>query len=229
VGFATIVADPPWKVAAGRSLSGYVMSADGSKQLFNVANQAARPLAYPSMSVQEIADLPVASIAAPAAHLYLWTINRYLRDAFEVMAAWGFTYSTTLVWAKRPKGGGLGGCYGLATEYVLFGRRGTCRASARIGRNWFDWKRPYDERGKPKHSAKPPQFFDMVEQVSPGPYAELFARSPRDGWSVWGNEVNSDFSFTPITQPQPGIRRGESAAQGAVASCRTTPQISHRT
>jgi N6-adenosine-specific RNA methylase IME4 len=189
--FSTIVADPPWKVAAGRSIGDYVKAADGS-QPFGVRDSKARPLAYPSMSVAEIAALPVQIIAAPDAHLYLWTVNRYLEEAFEVMRCWGFAYSTTLVWAKRPMGGGLGGCYGLATEYVLFGRRGKLPAASRIGRNWFDWKRPYDERGKPKHSAKPPEFFRMVEQVSPAPRVELFARAQRPGWAVWGNEVESN-------------------------------------
>jgi N6-adenosine-specific RNA methylase IME4 len=193
--FATIVADPPWKVSAGREIGDYVRAADGS-QPFGVRSSKARALAYPSMTVADIAALPVRfNCAALDAHLYLWTVNRYLQDAFEVMRCWGFKYSTTLVWAKRPMGGGLGGCYGLATEFCLFGRRGKLAATSRIGRNWFDWKRPYDERGKPKHSAKPPEFFRMVEQVSPGPYLELFARAPRTGWSVWGNEVQSDIAL----------------------------------
>ena len=186
--FACIVADPPWRVAAGREIGVYVRAADGS-QPFGVRSQKARKLAYPSMTVAEISALQVP--AANDAHLYLWTENRYLSDAFGVMAAWGFKYSTALVWAKKPMGGGLGGCYGLATEYCLFGRRGKLAATSRIGRNWFDWKRPY-ENGYPKHSAKPPEFFQMVEAVSPGPRLELFARSQRPGWAVWGNEVESN-------------------------------------
>lgn len=194
--FATIVADPPWKVAAGRTIGAYVRAADGS-QPFGVRDQKARKLAYPSMSVADIAALPVRFHAAQDSHLYLWTVNRYLQDAFAVMAAWGFKYSTTLVWAKRPMGGGLGGCYGLATEFCLFGRRGKLAATSRIGRNWFEWKRPY-ENGYPKHSAKPGEFFQMVERVSPGPRLELFARAPREGWAVWGNEVESDINLSRI-------------------------------
>jgi N6-adenosine-specific RNA methylase IME4 len=148
---------------------------------------------YPTMSVAEIARLDVATLLSEnAAHLYLWATNGFLREAFEIARAWGFKYSTALVWAKKPMGGGLGGCYGIATEYVLFCRRGSLAAKSRIGRNWFDWKRPYDSRGKPRHSAKPAEFFDMVERVSPGPYLELFAREPRPGWAVWGNEVEPD-------------------------------------
>lgn len=191
--YATIVADPPWKVAAGRSIGAYEI-VDG-KQIFGVRNNSARKLDYPSMLVSEITGLPVRQIADDNAHLYLWTVNRYLSAAFEVMKTWGFTYSTTLVWTKKPMGGGLGGCYGLATEYCLFGYCGKVNAKNRVGRNWFDWKRPYDDRGKPKHSAKPPEFFEMIQSVSSGPYLELFARSPREGWHVWGNEVKSDIDL----------------------------------
>lgn len=184
--FSTVVVDPPWQTTAGRTLGGYIRNAAG-QQPFVVRQNAARQLAYPSLSVAEIAALPIP--AAPAAHLYLWTINRYLTDAFAILRGWGFQYSTTLVWAKRPMGGGLGGPFGLATEFVLFGRRGRLSTQARIGRNWFDWKRPYTAAGKPKHSAKPPEFFQMIEHVSPGPYLEMFARQPREGWTVWGDEV----------------------------------------
>ncbi len=141
------------------------------------------------MTVEAIAALPVGDISAPNAHLYLWTINRYLEDAFAVARAWGFQYSTTLVWAKKPMGGGLGGAYGISTEYCLFCRRGKLASNDRVTGTWFGWKRPYDNRGKPKHSAKPPAFMEMVEKVSPGPYVELFARETRTGWDSWGNEV----------------------------------------
>lgn len=189
--YQTIVADPPWQVGAGPYGGGYERGADGKQQPWaKPASNRSRPLAYPSMSVAQMCSLRVP--AAKDAHLYLWTINRYLSQAFDVMDAWGFNYSTTLVWAKRPMGGGLGGCYGIATEFVLFGRRGSLPALSRVGRNWFDWKRPYDSRGKPRHSGKPGAFFEMVEQVSPGPRLEMFAREKRNGWHSWGNEVKND-------------------------------------
>lgn len=190
-GYRCIVADPPWQVKAGREIGGYERAADGS-QPFGVRDNKPRSLSYPTMTVDQIKELRVEALSLPGSHLYLWTTNGYLRDAFEVLQAWGFSYSTTLVWAKNPMGGGLGGCYGIATEYCLFAYMGTCNASARIGRNWWNWRRPYDERGKPKHSAKPNEFYELVEGMSPGPRLEMFARSPRDGWDVWGNEVQSD-------------------------------------
>jgi N6-adenosine-specific RNA methylase IME4 len=188
--YACIVADPPWHTTAGREIGEYVRAADGS-QPFGVRSQKARPLPYKSMTIVEIAACNPR--AADGAHLYLWTINRWLREAFDVIDAWGFKYSTTLVWAKKPMGGGLGGSYGLATEYCLFARRGALKATQRVGRNWFDWKRPYKD-GYPNHSAKPPEFFHMVEAVSPGPRLEMFARAQRSGWDVWGDEVESSES-----------------------------------
>lgn len=182
--FSTLVADPPWPLKGGGSLRGGV--GEGFKHDGPVRSL---PLPYPTMTVEAIGALDVAKVAADDAHLYLWTTSGFLDAAFDVMRAWGFRYSTTLVWAKAPIGAGLGGAHGIATEFCLFGRRGTLRAHGRTNRNWWDWKRPYDERGKPRHSAKPPAFFDMVESVSPGPYLELFARDARPGWAAWGNQA----------------------------------------
>jgi N6-adenosine-specific RNA methylase IME4 len=183
--YATIVADPPWPQKGAGPLRGKMGFGDAMCG-------PSKKMPYPTMTIEDIRALDVASVAAPDAHLYMWTTNGFLRDAFSVMDEWGFKYSTTLVWAKAPMGGGLGGCYGIATEYVLFGRRGKLPALQRMGRNWFDWKRPYDARGKPKHSAKPAEFYEMVETMSPGPWLEMFAREPRWLWDVWGNEVASD-------------------------------------
>lgn len=187
--YGCVVADPPWQTNAGRTIGNYEIAKDG-QQLFGVRDPKARPLPYPAMTLVEI--MACRPPVADQAHLYLWTINRWLREAFDVMEAWGFSYSATLVWAKNPIGGGLGGCYGLATEYCLFGRRGSRMDEGRVGRNWWNWRRPYDERGKPKHSAKPQEFYEMVEAVSPAPRLEMFARAPREGWDVWGNEVESN-------------------------------------
>lgn len=179
--YRTIVADPPWDVKAGPLAGG---------EFFVGAGGPSRDLPYPPLSVDEIAALDVRGLADQNCHLYLWTINKYLEDAFRVVRAWGFAYSTTLVWTKNPMGGGLGGTFGITTEFVLFATRGVVGTEHRASRTtWFNWKRAYDERGKPKHSAKPPAFLDLVEQVSPGPYLELFARSQRLGWDSWGNEA----------------------------------------
>jgi N6-adenosine-specific RNA methylase IME4 len=134
------------------------------------------------MSVAEIAALPVESLAADDAHLYLWTTQRYLRDAFDIVDAWGFKYSATLVWAKTPKPTMIGGIFRPSTEFILFARRGHLKPLRREITQWFNWPRQRE------HSAKPDAMLDMVESVSPGPRIELFARRARFGWEYWGDE-----------------------------------------
>lgn len=146
------------------------------------------------MSVDEIKQLPVADLAENNAHLYLWATNRYLEDAFSIVRAWGFKPSTTLVWAKTPIGGGMGGAFGITTEFVIFARRGILAAKSRAVGTWYQWKRPY-ENGHLVHSRKPAGMQDLVEQISPGPYLELFARRQRIGWDTWGNEALEHVSF----------------------------------
>jgi N6-adenosine-specific RNA methylase IME4 len=87
-------------------------------------------------------------------------------------------------------GGGLGRAYRLSTEFILLARRGVLKETETVRGSWFNWKRLFYENRKPKHSAKPPEFFEIVERVTLGPRLELFARSPREGWDVWGKEVH---------------------------------------
>lgn len=179
--FTTIVADPPWKVMAGP------LRADvGEGWQFRPGTGASRPLPYATMTVDEIAGMPVASLAADDAALYLWTINAYVERAYDVARAWGFTPSTLLTWAKKPMGGGLGGSWGISTEFFLYARKGSPVERRHTG-TWFDWKRHY-VNGKPAHSAKPDAFYDLVEQHNDGPYVELFARRSRLGWDYWGDQ-----------------------------------------
>jgi N6-adenosine-specific RNA methylase IME4 len=170
VKYRTIVADPPWALDMPRHIATRANKGEGRE-----------PVPYPTLSVGEIANLPVRDLAEKDAHLYLWTINAYLEDAYRVARAWGFKPSTLLTWCKRPNGLGLGGTYSLTTEYALFCRRGSCAASTRIDTTWFEWPRG-------PHSRKPDAFLDLVEQVSPGPYLEMFARRCRLGWDAWGDQ-----------------------------------------
>lgn len=169
--YGTIVADPPWHYD-GAPTSTLGKGGAGQPTRRN-------PMPYSTMSVEEVNALDVASLAADRCHLYLWTTNRYLRDAFDVVEAWGFTPCHTLVWAKPPKGLTGGGSFTITTEFVVFGRKGTHVPAARTDTTWWSWPRT-------AHSVKPPAFFDVVEEISPGPYVELFARQPRLGWDSWG-------------------------------------------
>jgi N6-adenosine-specific RNA methylase IME4 len=188
VKYRTIVADPPWDVMAGPLRSGVDWH-------FRNGTGKSQPLQYGSLSVQEIAALPVGTLAENDAALFLWTINAYVEQAYAVARAWGFKPSTLLTWAKNPMGGGLGGAFGITTEHVLYARRGSPEVRRTTG-TWFQWKRHY-ENGKPSHSSKPDHFYDLIEQVSQPPYVELFSRRHRLGWDVWGNESANTATLEP--------------------------------
>jgi N6-adenosine-specific RNA methylase IME4 len=168
--YHTLVADPPW-------------------QYENTAARGAAENHYGTMTIAELCELDVAAHAADNAHLYMWTTSAHLPHAFDVMAAWGFEYKTYLVWVKPQIG--MGNYFRTCTELVLFGVRGSMRTQARDVRNWF-------EAPRSKHSAKPPEFHDIVMRASAGPYLELFTRCRnndgcqcskcRYGWATWGNQ-----------------------------------------
>jgi N6-adenosine-specific RNA methylase IME4 len=141
------------------------------------------------MTLDAIEDVPARELAAPDAHLYLWTTNAHVEDAYAVARQWGFAPSVLLTWAKVPRGLGLGGTFTQTTEHVLFARRGSLAAKRRLDTTWFAWPRG-------AHSRKPDAFLDLVESVSPGPYLELFARRQRLGWDTWGNEALEHVSLT---------------------------------
>ena len=184
-GFRCIVADPPWPYPEGFGI--------GRVPKGQVNDGRRNALPYECMTLDEIKALPVAGCAADGCHLYLWTTNRYLRQAFDVMETWGFKYGQTIVWAKKPIGSVLGGAFPACLEFVLFGRRGRLRHIRRAESAWWNWPRTC------KHSKKPDQFFDMVATVSPEPRLEPFARRKREGWTCWGNEVKANAESEALT------------------------------
>ena len=187
--YNVIYCDPPWKIKAGRPLKGYKM--ENGKQLFIPTSNKSRDTKYPSMTIEQIKNLQVSEITANDAHLYMWVTNSHLPFAFEIIKQWGFEYSTTIVWAKNRMGGGLGGTFKITTEFLLFARKGKLKALKTIDSTWHNVKRTY-ENGYPKHSKKPDYFYELIEQTSPGIKLEMFARQKREGWDIWGNELQND-------------------------------------
>jgi len=200
--YATIVADPPWSYAGSTYNGRTAPWRSTSRQTYSL------------MPIDEIAALPVADIATPDAHLYMWAVNPLMHRAFDVVEAWGFQPDTVLTWCKP--GPGLGAGFRANTEHLIVARRGTrgnpvcerCGARARGRRRctceqpvWRSQRtsvapmRPFKTVGtgswfvapRGAHSEKPALFADLIEQMSPGPYVELFARSPRLGWDSWGH------------------------------------------
>ena len=183
--YRTIVADPPWqKPDTGPHT--YTPNGFWDKAGAGMAGKAC-VTPYRQMTLAEIEALPVGDLAEQDAHLYVWTFGPYVEATYRIVRAWGFKESALLAGCKKPMGLGFGGAYVPTVEFVLFARRGR---DIRIGRwpsTWFEFKRVYDHG--PVHSAKPEAFLDIVEQVSPGPRLELFARRNRLGWDTWGDEA----------------------------------------
>lgn len=182
--YRTIVADPPWPETGG-GVKGGRRGADRHYPLMRVAD------------IKAMADQVKALVSDEGCHLYLWTTNTYHPAAEEVMAAWGFKHCTAITWGKTNKDGsiamGLGQYYRGATEHCLFGVTG--RLPYRMTRDALgNLKRAQGSTlilaPRRKHSQKPDLLMDMAELVSHPPRIELFARSKRLGWDVWGNEVS---------------------------------------
>lgn len=177
--FRTILADPPWQF---------------QNRTGKMAPEHKRLSRYPTMKLEEICDLPVSEFASDTAHLYLWVPNALLPEGLKVMASWGFAYKSNLVWHKVRKDGGsdgrgVGFYFRNVTELVLFGVRGKGARTLQPGRRQVNLLATM----KREHSRKPDEFYEIVEDCSPGPYLELFARGARPGWTAWGNQAD-DYS-----------------------------------
>ncbi|MEE4379643.1 MAG: MT-A70 family methyltransferase [Candidatus Competibacteraceae bacterium] len=171
--YSTILADPPWQF---------------QNRTGKMAPEHRRLLRYPTMQLKEILELPISKLASAQSHLYLWVPNALLQEGLRVMEAWGFTYKSNLVWYKirkdgGPDGRGVGFYFRNVTELILFGVRGSMRTLA-PGRRQVNLL----STQKREHSRKPDEIYDLIESCSPGPYLEIFARFPRQGWNQWGNE-----------------------------------------
>ncbi|HEY7666297.1 MAG TPA: MT-A70 family methyltransferase [Xanthobacteraceae bacterium] len=180
--FATILADPPWRFV---------------NKTGKVAPEHRRLARYGTMTLGEIAALPVEQLAAPTAHLYLWCPNALLPDGLAVMQAWDFTYKSNIVWHKvRRDGGsdgrGVGFYFRNVTELILFGVRGKNARTLAPGRRQVNLL----ATRKREHSRKPDQQYDLIEACSRGPFLELFARGTRKGWTTWGNQADDGYRPT---------------------------------
>jgi N6-adenosine-specific RNA methylase IME4 len=180
--FSTILADPPWQF---------------TNRTGKVAPEHRRLSRYTTMTLPEIVGLPVAELAAPTAHLYLWVPNALLPEGLEVMKAWGFTYKANLIWHKvrkdgGPDGRGVGFYFRNVTEVILFGTRGKNARTLAPGRSQVNFL----ATRKREHSRKPDEQYKIIEACSPGPYLELFARGTRPGWAMWGNQADEGYRPT---------------------------------
>lgn len=177
--YQVIYADPPWSYQNGGVPQGGVDAQ------------------YKTMTLQDIKDLPVSDIAEDTSVLMLWATFPQLREALEVMEAWGFKYKTLgFSWLKTNKDGspffGIGYYARSNQEVCLLGVKGKAHSLV-VSNKVSSFVSTY----KTRHSEKPQIFRDkIVELFGDRPRVELFARQKTDGWDVWGNEVVSDIDLT---------------------------------
>lgn len=188
--YSIIYADPPWR------FKNWSM-AERAKRGEKWARRMGRS-PYDVMDTDDICALPISDLASKDCVLFMWATYPKLREAFDVIDAWGFTYKTVaFTWVKLNRSG-IGFHFGLG--YWTRGNPEICLLST---------------RGRPKrinnsipnltisalrdHSRKPDEVRDkIVDLMGDLPRIELFARVVPDGWDVWGNEVKSDIVLAPI-------------------------------
>lgn len=179
--YNVIHADPAWHHAS-RSAKGQTSRSPSAK--------------YATMPLAEICALPVRDVAAKDAHLFLWTTGPHLQQAFRVIEAWGFHYSSIgFLWAKlNPRAAsslfitdadfhvGMGYTTRKNTEICLLGRRGKPVRKSKAVRELI-------VAARRQHSRKPDQARDRIEAYADGPYLEMFSRESAEGWDAWGLET----------------------------------------
>lgn len=195
--FKTVVIDPPWKY--GDKLPG---PGRGAEKHYSTLSQDEL------LWMSHLVDFKIADDA----HIYIWTTNSFVQEAYELMAWFDAEHKTNITWVKVKKGQGrseiepvpdqmnqgtqekhiieeadvrmgMGHSWRGATEHCLFGVRGRQPALVHNLHNVI-----IAEQGR--HSEKPRAFYEKVEQISPGPYLDIFARGQgRLNWTGWGDEV----------------------------------------
>ena len=166
--YNVISIDPAWNYEGeNKNITSY--DANGRR----VANP------YPEMSTQEIKDIKLPLMNDSV--FFLWTTHKFLPDAFDILKNWNLDYKATLVWNKEKIG--MGAWFRMQCEFCLVGIK---------GKPYWDNTTYRDIINEPRrqHSRKPNAFFDMVDKITLGRKLEYFSREKREGWDVFGNDVN---------------------------------------
>ena len=164
--YPIVYVDPPWR---------YEYSPTDNREIENH---------YPTMTLEEICLLPVAEIATPDSVLFLWTTSPKLAESMQVIEAWGYAYKTCMVWDKERMG--MGYYARQQHELLLIATRGAVPVPEPANRPASVIRARRDN----EHSAKPAEFYDVIERMYPDlPKIELFARGRRAGWAAWGNQA----------------------------------------
>lgn len=204
--FKVIVVDPPWRY---RGLGNVGNGGRGCKAKTEMAAAGASAAArYPTLSNDQIRGMNVGDFAAKDAVLCLWITNSFILEedhpARVIPLAWGFRPVTVVTWVKHRKGEPdkpsrkTGTYFRGASEHFVFAVRGNVKVAGAPA-TWFQEDRlDVVATERLRHSVKPDEFYAIIEEHFDGPYLDVFARKPREGWTTWGNEVEES---VPIAVP----------------------------
>lgn len=164
--YRTVVIDPPWPMTK------IAREVRPNQQGFD----------YPTMSIDEIAALDVPSRLADDAHVFLWTTQKFLPAAFDLLGSWNLNYRFTMVWHK-PGGIQIHNYPQFNCEFVVVGTKGS---PIFTDLKSFNVAFEADRQG---HSVKPAEFYDVLRRVTASPRLDMFSRREIDGFETWGNEA----------------------------------------
>jgi len=168
--YRVIYADPPWKYNEQQHVD------------FGNVQETVLGTHYPSMSMQELCDLPVKEMLEDDAVLFLWVTSPLLEESFQIIKAWGFKYKTSMVWDKVKHN--VGNYVSVRHEFVLICTKGSATPDNKKLHN------SVQRIERTKHSRKPEKFREIIDDIyTYGNRIELFAREKLpEGWVAWGNE-----------------------------------------
>lgn len=175
--YGLIMTDPPWQFENWSAKGEYKNASEK----------------YGCMDIDDIKSMNVGHLAGKDCVLWLWATNPLLRQAFEVIDAWGFKYVTAGHWIKRTKheklAFGTGYALRSAGEPFLIASNGTPETAKNV-RSVIEGVGGCLQAQVREHSRKPDEAFSEAMKLAKGPYLELFSRQERDGWDAFGNQVD---------------------------------------
>jgi N6-adenosine-specific RNA methylase IME4 len=139
---------------------------------------------YPTMSIDELCQMPVKAMADDNAVLFMWVTSPLLEECFDVIRAWGFKYKTSFIWDKVKHN--FGHYNSVRHELLLVCTRGSCTPDVKTLHDSVQTIERTD-----KHSEKPEEFRAIIDAIYPrGRRIELFSRKTVEGWDAYGNEAS---------------------------------------
>lgn len=165
--YDVIAIDPPWEYSE--------RGGSNSKSFDDKGNRGG--VDYPTMSIAELRNIQIPAKANSV--MFLWTTHAFLRDSFELLDSWGFTYKATIVWDKVRMG--MGRNIRMQVEFCLLATKGKPLLNGSGERDIITEERR-------EHSRKPELFYDKVENMTVGYKLDYFAREQRDNWFTYGAE-----------------------------------------